>query len=132
MSLSSTYCILSILRTDGWEMGPHILPSSNILESEGLAQSQALGVGGLLRVWHEHVWPLGSVRAGKPPPSDQLKAPPPDLWCGFYPTPSMPTAFHTRGCEGLLVSLCCQIQEDGGVEIPAPSKLRAPSFYFFK
>lgn len=91
MSSSSTYCILSILRTDCWEMGPHILPSSSILESEGLAQSQALGVGGLLRVWHEDVWPLGPVRAGKPPPSEQLKARPPDLW--FLPASTHPPPF---------------------------------------
>lgn len=31
----------------------------DILESEGLAQSPALGVGGQLRVWDEDVWPLG-------------------------------------------------------------------------
>ena len=81
-------------------MGPHILPSSNILESEGLAQSQALGVGGLLRVWHEHVWPLGSVRAGKPPP--QISSRPHHLICGavFTPPPPCPPPFTPGAAKG--------------------------------
>lgn len=76
MSSSGSYSILGILRTGGWEKGPHTLPWG-ILERERLAQPGAPRMGGGSRMWHGH---LQASWAGPASLSDWLKAQVPDLW----------------------------------------------------
>ena len=95
-----------------WKWG-HMLPNSQG-QKRGTGSIPGLGVAGHLHVWDGHLWAPWGEKQGGTSRSNQFKALAPDWWV----LSSFPPQGPQRALRG------------AGVEIPAPSELRAPPFYF--